>query len=297
MSLTAQDNTTDCKAIAKHWIKQLTPPILLRLARMCIPKPPSVTDWEYVPDGWQYAANHREVKGWNVPDILEVYKRKWPRFVALVEGTGPLGVAHESEMTLNDDLGSHNKIMTFAYALALAAHGKSTLSILDWGGGIGHYYILAKSLVPQVTIDYHCKDLPLLAEHGAKLFPDQHFYTDATCLSRDYDFVLSSSSIQYSENWQDVLGQLARATRGYLYVTLFPVVVRSPSFVFVQRPYGAGYNTEYLGWCINRDEFLRTAENQRLRLCREFVIGDQPPILNAPEQAVYRGYLFRAARA
>jgi hypothetical protein len=135
-------------------------------------------EWEYIPEGWAYAGTHPEVKGWNVQDVLEIYKQKWPRFVATVQGTGPLGVAHESDLASREDIASHNTMMAFAYALALAAHRKDTLSLLDWGGGIGHYCLLAQALLPDVHIEYHCKDAPLLAEYGAQLFPKQYLYTE-----------------------------------------------------------------------------------------------------------------------
>ncbi len=150
--------------------------------------------------------------------MLETYKKKWPQFVAMVQGTGPLGMAHESALTTNADLNSHNTMMAFGYALALAARHKDRLSFLDWGGGIGHYYLLAQALLPDVEIEYHCKDVPVLCEYGAQLFPQQHFYQDARCLDHVYDFVLASTSMHYTENWQILLRRLAGATRDYLYI-------------------------------------------------------------------------------
>jgi putative methyltransferase (TIGR04325 family) len=250
-------------------------------------------EWDYIPEGWAYADSHPEVKGWNVLDVLEVYKRKWPKFVAMVQETGPLGVAHESDLTTNEDIKNHNTIITFAYVLALAAHKRDALSMLDWGGGIGHYCLLAQTLLRDVKIDYHCKDVPLLAEYGRQLFPEQHFYADESCLECTYDFVMASTSMHYSEEWQTLLQRLTGATRDYLYIANLPIVQRVPSFVFLQRPYHYGYNTEYLAWCLNRTEFLRTAELAGLTLAREFIYGHEPFIRGAPEQNVYRGYLFQ----
>lgn len=284
----------------KEFVKLFIPPVavgLLRRVRAWVKGTGTAqgrVEWEYIPEGWAYARTHPEVKGWNVQDVLETYKRKWPKFVAMVEGTGPLGVAHESNLVTNADIGSHNTIMAFAYALALAARHKDTLSMLDWGGGIGHYCLLAQVLLPDVHIEYHCKDVPLLAEYGAQLFPDQHFYADESWLERTYDFVMASASLHYSEDWQQVLTGLAKAAEGYLYVTSLPTVLQVPSFVFVQRPYAYGYNTEYLGWCLNKDEFLRCTETVGLKLVREFIVGYKPFIHFASEQNEYRGFLFRA---
>ena len=279
---------------AKRLLRQLAPPLLVDLARTLSArgKRPFI-EWEHIPEGWAYADAHPEVQGWNVPDVLRVYARKWPEFVALVEGSGPLGVAHEATVITDGDIHSHNTIMAFGYAVARAALGLESLSLLDWGGGIGHYYLLAKSLLPGVRIDYHCKDVPLLAEYGAELHPDQHFCADESWLKRTYDFVMASTSMHYAKDWRGLLADLARTTRLYLYIAQLPTVMQAASFVFVQRPYDYGYNTEYLGWCLNREEFLAHAERAGLRLVREFVYGYHPLIHQAPEQNEYRGYLFQ----
>jgi putative methyltransferase (TIGR04325 family) len=250
-------------------------------------------EWEYIPEGWAYADAHPEIKGWNVPDVLETYKRKWPQFMARVQGKGPLGTAHESALTTDEDIRSHNTTMAFAYVLALSAHRRDLLSMLDWGGGIGHYYLLAQTLLPDMEIEYHCKDVPLLADYGGQLFPDQHFYSDESCLGRTYDLVMASTSLHYTEDWRTLLQHLAGATRGYLYIANLPSVRKAASFVFVQRPYHYGYNTEYLAWCLNRAEFLQAADCAGLGLIREFVYGYRPLIRGAPEQNAYRGYLFQ----
>jgi putative methyltransferase (TIGR04325 family) len=182
--------------------------------------------------------------------------------------------------------------MTFGYVLSVASRDLSGLKMLDWGGGIGHYYQLARQLHPWLEIDYHCKDVPLLAEHGRKTFPQQHFYADESCLENAYDLVMASGSLQFSEDWKGVLGRLAAAARGHLYLTLLPIVEHVPSFVFVQRPYAYGYDTEYLGWCLNRDELLAAARDHSLYLVRELVMGHQPLIVGAKEQNLYRGFLF-----
>jgi putative methyltransferase (TIGR04325 family) len=280
----------------KDIIKSFIPPIVLQFIRSGRSKSYQRTDlpeWEYVPEGWTYAQSHSEVKGWNVQEILDVYKRKWPRFLDLMQGTGPLGIAHESELTTNDDIHAHNVMMSLAYALALASHDASSLSILDWGGGIGHFYVIAKKVLPDVEIEYHCKDVALLAEYGSQLFPDQHFYSDETCFRRKYNFVMASASLHYAERWQRLFENLAAVADPFLYVANLPTIVTAPSFVFIQRPYAYGYNTQYLGWCLNRTDFLSWAEALGLELLREFVTGMKPMILNAPGQNEYRSFLFR----
>ena len=88
--------------------------------------------------------------------------------------------------------------------------------------------------------------------------------------------------------------RLAVLTRSYLFITRLPIVEQSKSFVVIQRPYACGYETEYPGWFLNRGELLTYTEQIGLHLQREFLIQERPHVPNAPEQAAYRGFLFRA---
>ncbi len=279
-------------------IHRITPPIILEAVRAVRARIRSgvnvATEWEYIAEGWAYAQTHPEVLGWNVVDILEVYKAKWPHFVAMLEGQQPLGFSHESTLANREEINSHNTIMIFAYALTLASRQLQTISMLDWGGGIGHYYLFSRAILPEVSINYYCKDVQILAEYGKELFPEQHFFFTDDCLDFQYDFVLASGSLHFSESWEEIFIGLARATRGYFLLTRLPVVQNTQSFVFIQRPYAYGYRTEYLGWCLNRSDILHLAEESNLELVREFVIGERPGIVNAPEQCQYRGFLFKA---
>ena len=252
-------------------------------------------EWEYVLEDWR--SKDSRIKGWNVESILKTQKAKWPEFQRSVQGNGPLGVAHEGSVPSNNDYAAHNSIMAYAYAIALAARKKDRISLLDWGGGIGHYYIIGKALLPEVTIDYHCKDLPLLCKGGRELLPEANFYeNEEECFARAYDLVLASSSLHYCEDWQRIAQRLALATRSYLYITRLPIIHKKASFVVVQRPYRYGYETEYLCWFLNREEFLTYISTLEMDLVREFLIQERPQVHEAPEQGEYRGFLFRPRR-
>jgi putative methyltransferase (TIGR04325 family) len=252
------------------------------------PEPP---EWEYVPEGWW-----RPAGGWDSEAIARVYRQKWPSFLEAVEGPGPLGVNHEIQIGTpvpRDDYDAQQMVLAFGYALARATRGKKAISILDWGGGPGHYAVLAQALAPDAELEYHSRDVPALAKLGRELLPQHSFHDDLACLSRKYDFVLASSSLQYSEEWQETLTALARATSGYLYVTRVPVALRSASFVVLQRARRYGYETEYIGWVINRDELVQTAETAGLRFVREVLLPARFSAAGAPEDPVeHRGFLF-----
>jgi putative methyltransferase (TIGR04325 family) len=265
----------------------------MRLRRRSDEPAPEPPEWEYVAEGWA-----RPVPGWDVESILALYEAKWPPFLRALEGAGPLGVNHEApveQIERADDVAAHNLLVSFAYVLALAARGRDRVSLLDWGGGIGHYLAIARAVLPEVELDYTCRDLPLLAARGRELFPEARFADDDSVLEERYDLVVASSSLQYAEDWSGTLGRLAGATGEYLYVTRVPLALRARSFVVLQRAQRHGYGTEYLGWVLNRDELLGAARACGLRLVREFLLDARFDAEGAPERpTTHGGFLFRA---
>jgi putative methyltransferase (TIGR04325 family) len=241
-------------------------------------------EWEYIPDGWSYAT-----RAWDAEAVADAYERKWADYVKAVQPPRPLGVHHETAEVLTGDPGAHNMLVSFAYVVALAADGRDRLSVLDWGGGFGHYQVLARSVLPRLPFDWHVKETPAVVARGRDLNPEVTFHDDAAALDRRFDLVVASSSLQYAEDWRALLERLAGASERYLYVARVPIAMQAPSFVVIQRPYVHGYDTEYLGWVLNRDELLSAAP----RLVREFLLDARFSAAGAPESPVdHRSFLF-----
>lgn len=299
--------------VTPKWIlKALTPPIvviavkgLLRRLRLLPPAVPEVPaepsdqsvelpEFEVVPDGWAGVSG-----GWDAGAVADAYLAKWPEWVAALEGPGPLGVYHEAragEPIASDDLAAHNMLLSFAYVLARVAAGRDRISVLDWGGGLGHYAVVARAVLPGTSFDWHCREVPSVAAAGSRANPEVTFHSDEACLERSYDLVLASSSLQYEEDWPALLGRLGAATTGLLLVTRLPIALESPSFVVLQRAGAYGYETEYAGWVVARDELLEAGEAAGLVLDRELLLDAWMAPAGAPESPIgHRGFLFRHA--
>jgi putative methyltransferase (TIGR04325 family) len=211
-----------------------------------------------------------------------------------VEGPGPLGADHQvplgAPIERADPLGQ-NAVLAWAYALARAADGGRALSVLDWGGALGHYYVFARKLLPDVDFDYHCRELPAVCAEGRRVLPEVTFHDSDDCLNRTYDVVLASNSVHYEEEWRSRLRTLAAGS--WLFLTQVPLARHHPSFVVLQRAHEYGYATEYVGWVLSRQEVLDAASGCGLALVREFAI--QPPFIidGAPEPVAHGGFLFR----
>jgi putative methyltransferase (TIGR04325 family) len=251
-------------------------------------------EWEAMPDTDAVWTTH---EGWMHSSIAETQRKKWPAFLASIEGTRPFGWPHEAATDAAIDISAHNTIVTFGHVLGRAAVGKPRISVLDWGGGVGHYYLYARRLQPELSLDYVIKDLPRLCAVGQDLVPEATFISDdAQALTRHYDLVFASSSLQYNRDYYGVLGRLCDATAGFLMVTRSPFVEQSRDFVVVQRPYSYGYLTEYACWFVNRNRFIAFVQSRGLVLDREFMLAERPHVANAPEQCRYCGFLFRRSR-
>ena len=181
--------------------------------------------------------------------------------------------------------------MTFAYCLARAAFGKQSIRVLDWGGATGHYYVLAKALFPDLDISYECVESPATAAVGRELLPNIQFRLDGPLGERIYDLVMASCSIHYFEDWRDLLIRLSGASKALLFLHQLPIVHRARSFTVLQRPYSYSYETEYVGWALNRADVLRALKETHLGIVREFIHGFKPDVAGAPEQPEYRSLL------
>lgn len=250
-----------------------------------------LSDREYMPDGW--STEDSRIKGWNDESVARAQEKHWPTLVGNLQGSGPLGVSHLPSRTTREDRADHNTLMSYAYVLTLAARKRDSLTLLDWGGGVGHYYLYSRALLPEVRIDYHCFDVPCLCRLGRRLLPEVRFYENAAdVFEKQYDLVISSSSLHYFEDWRKVVGNLSAVTGKFLYIARLQTVLSKPSFVIVQRPYSFGYFTEYLSWCLNRIEFLNCVKEAGMELVREFVFDEDWLARGAPEKGQSRGFLF-----
>jgi putative methyltransferase (TIGR04325 family) len=245
---------------------------------------------DYAPRGWKTQLSADSPDGWNSPSVVDSERAKWDVFCDIVKGTGPFGFNHErSDLSETRSVPFHNIHITYGYVLALAAHQRSSLSVLDYGGSLGHYYLIGKALVPHVELIFSCKETSRMVEAGKLLNPSIQWFADDSCLEKTYDLVMITGSLQYMEHWQNFIRNISKAVGHYLLLTRVPVVDESNSFVAVQYVYG----TQVLHWQFNKHELLRAIEKAGFNIVREFVVGDRPYIKNAPEQCELRTWLFR----
>jgi putative methyltransferase (TIGR04325 family) len=251
------------------------------------PEPP---EWEIVPDTDEVWAS---LAGWDHDSIVATQLAKWPDFLKTVAGPGLMGRSHEATHG-GVDLATHNTLLSFGYALGRVCSDGAEVSVLDWGGGLGHYALYAKALFPEQRFDFHVKDLPGLCVAGSALLPDVTFHDDdSSAFARSYDFVLASSAVHYARDPYRKMRELCAVARRRILITRTPILEDGDDALVVQRPHRYGYLTEYAGWMMNRRRLIDSVEANGFVLERQLLIGERTHLPDITEQAQYYGFLFR----
>lgn len=289
------------KPSLKRAAEALLPPVVMPFVRRTATRLRNGRpEWALVPEGWKEGDPPQA--GWNHPSVLAAQLRRWPDFLAAVQGSGPLGVSHEARQIIQDNTSAHNAILCFLYALSRAgiAAAPAPVRVLDWGGGLGYYAAIARAALPELALDYTVKEMPQICDAARSLLPEVRFEADAEAsLARRYDLIFASNSIQYERDWAALLRRFAEAAPGrWVFLTRVPLAQHAASFVIVQRPHWVGYDTEYRSWVLNRDAFLDATSQAGLVLEREFLMPDDPTIVpGAPERVTNGSFLFRVGPA
>ena len=264
------------RAILRAWLPPVAVELLARIRRRA-----AVPLLRHEPGGW----DARKYPGWNVPSVLAHYEEDWAAGEAAIGTAAPLG-----RLLATDSASGNLLAVSFAYAVAVAAHGRDRVSLLDWGGALGHYRRVAEAAVPGLSVEYSCKDVPVLAEAGGRMHPTAHFFSDDRFSENRYDLVVASGSLQYVERWIPEFYRLAACAGDYLYVARLPTHDQAADYLYSQHAYGSAWLT----WSINRTDLLCLAERVGLSLVREFVVADAPSeIADAPAPSWQRSFLFR----
>jgi len=272
---------------AAQTLRRFVPPVLAELVAR------SRSGWRYVGPAWPAPYE----SGWHDQSVAESQMRHWPFLVDATAGRGPLGVSHFPWRNTVDEPADQNIVASFGYVLALTALAAGgPISLLDWGGGLGHYRLYASALLPRVPVEYHCFDLPGIVAAGRKLQPEAHFHTSEREIGdRSFDLVVCSSALHYAQDWPATLAVLAKTARRFLYVARLQSVERSRSFVVEQAP--DVYQRPYVSWFVNRGEFVERATACGLRLEREFVYDERWFVRGATEQGRSWGFLLSRTEA
>lgn len=164
----------------------------------------------------------------------------------------------------------------FVTLLVTEAVDQNTIKILDFGGGPGTTYADIQGKISTSNFEYYIVDTPANCEIGRSLFPSNpnlHFVTanpnndhQFDIHTEKYDIVMSSSTIQYSHNWKELLAKLIKYNPKY-FVLLRLLSGEMPTFTTIQDitmtygPYKGTYCGDIPCTFINRQELISFFES------------------------------------
>lgn len=214
----------------KRAAKWLLPPILLlpfRSGYRHAPEaPPSWHRGNY-PD---WASAVAAAKGYDAANILEIQRAAMRR---VRDGEA----VYERDSVLFDKI--EYFFATLAALLLIASRTNNRLSVLDFGGALGSSYYQNRALLAHLPeISWHVVEQPHFVSAGQAEFQtgQLRFYPTIreSWAARRPDVVLLSSVLQYLENPNGLLAEIATLGPDYILVDRTPVLDRGPERITVQ---------------------------------------------------------------
>jgi putative methyltransferase (TIGR04325 family) len=260
------------KLVLKSWL----PPVVWNVGKSMKRRVLRSDHFEYAPHGWSTPLGNRNEDYW-----LPVANEERQAYEQLVRCAESRSANSTPEVTVIEHL-------AYGYVLGLAGRGKRAIRVLDYGGNLGQHLFIGRAMMPDLAVDFHCKELPSVAQIGLSLNPSVTWHVKDACLAESYDLVMFSSSLQYVRDWKATLHQAANAAGAFLFLCDVPIVRSVNTFMATQRSHGLT-NVQYI---LNCDEIVSCLGGSGLRVVGQFEMREHPEIMKAPEQPQRRSFLF-----
>jgi putative methyltransferase (TIGR04325 family) len=262
---------------AKDIVKSLTPPLLWHAARKL--KPKSDVHPAYGFEGpypsWEAAASIAD--GWDAPSILD---KTLDAALKVRDGL----VAFEMDGVPRDRIIYSPTIL--AFLLLVLSRQKSTLNIIDFGGGLGSNYIQNHKLLRHLratSVYWGVVEQEMLATLGK-----QHFQTeelkffptidDALSAAPQCDAVIFTGSLQYIAEPHALLDRIVNADVKIIAMDRLLVSPSATDGAFVQRPDPAlFYPATYPVWCFAKEKFIERLTARGFTLVEYFTFDPAHP--------------------
>ena len=132
---------------------RLAPPILTEMI-CAVWKGREPADWVYTNGTWP--ADLPIDSGWEHASVTATQVSEWQSVVKRAER--PSLMAGGDAIATSQDCIVQSRFLAFGYVLGRTATGTASVSILDWGSGLGQYAVYARALYPELEIDYSCRE-------------------------------------------------------------------------------------------------------------------------------------------
>ena len=155
---------------------------------------------------------------------------------------------------INQELSFENsKILTAVGIVTQMPREKQPIKVLDFGGGGGHCYWVARRFFPEIQFEWHvveteelCSAANLrLAREGLRFYKDLAELPDTNVV---YDLIFANSSIQYTKEPFETLKKILEIGTSLLFITRTPLAYGQTDYEYSQfsiaSENGPGYITD-----------------------------------------------------
>lgn len=130
---------------------------------------------------------------------------------------------------------------------------RSSVRVLDFGGGLGFGYLAALAEIKQKScLEYHIVETPASCAAGKDIYRDGGLqFHESVPSDLHFDLVYTSSTLQYIEDWRSVLGEMLRSKPDF-FLASDVIAGDFPAYASLQEYYGS----KIAYWFLNIKELV-----------------------------------------
>jgi putative methyltransferase (TIGR04325 family) len=162
-------------------------------------------------------------------------------------------------------------------ALGEVARPDRPLAVLDWGGGFGELGWQARRLKPELALDLHVVELPVVCDYAHGVCSDATFHDDEAVLAGTHDIVLAIAALHYAEDWRAVVARLARAAGTLLVLIDVPTASGAAGLSLWERPLADLAEAQFIGRIIDPAALVAAIEAAGAWQVRELPASNPQP--------------------
>ena len=134
-----------------------------------------------------------------------------------------------------------------------------TLKILDFGGSLGSLYFYYKDKINN-KFNWSIIEQKKFVKEGRRTFQNSelYFFNSIEEYKKTFlpDIIIASSSLQYLENYKDILNKILNLNPDYIIILKTPFDNKMFDEIYVQKPPKNVYNSTYPSWIFSYETFL-----------------------------------------
>jgi putative methyltransferase (TIGR04325 family) len=184
--------------------------------------------------------------------IVPIENQIFPTFDAALNQIGGLGYSNKTliDVVVRKNLIFRNGLKKpplfdisaarTLFGVSMALNGAKKLRVLDFGGGGGFHYNIARAILPStIELDWYVVESSELCAASQQLIvPELKFFDSIIEASKELqvvDLIFTSSTLQYTPNPLKSLEELLKINARYLFITRTPMSDHDETIVCVQK--------------------------------------------------------------